>query len=73
MTPADFDAMLIKQKGKCGICKTTVPGGRGIFEVDHNHDTDEVRGLLCHQCNGGGGKFKDNPKLLFKAAKWFSK
>ena len=36
--------------------------------VDHNHTTGKIRDLLCGNCNGGLGKFMDNPELLIKAA-----
>jgi len=50
-----YDAMLVKQDGKCAICQTDKPGGKGRFHVDHCHGTKEVRGLLCHRCNTGIG------------------
>lgn len=51
MTPDDWDGMLEEQDGGCGICGTTEPGGHGRFHTDHDHATDEVRGLLCTGCN----------------------
>lgn len=32
--------------------------------VDHNHNTGNVRSLLCMSCNTGIGKFKDNIELI---------
>jgi hypothetical protein len=40
--------------------------------VDHGHETGEVRGLLCSNCNLGLGYFKDNPKYLEGAIKYLS-
>ena len=44
-----YEKMLLKQEGKCAICKM-------LFEetkpnIDHDHDTGAVRGLLCSPCN----------------------
>ena len=43
--------MLKGQGGKCGICGTTSPGGAGAFHVDHDHEDNQLRGLLCNRCN----------------------
>lgn len=43
----------------CTIC-----GDEGNLVVDHDHKTNQVRGLLCNHCNRGLGHFKDNPNLL---------
>ena len=63
----DFVAMLDAQNGRCAICKTDKPGGKGVFQVDHCHATGDVRGLLCCNCNRGIGALKDNVKLLQRA------
>ena len=70
MTLSQYDELLDRQQGCCAICGTDIPGGRGRFHVDHDHDTGEIRGLLCWQCNGGLGKFKDSPALLDRAASY---
>lgn len=56
---ADFDEMLAEQGGRCAIC-----GGPDPQHVDHDHRNGWVRGILCFNCNGGLGQFKDDPKLL---------
>jgi hypothetical protein len=69
LTEADWDRMLTEQGGRCAICRTDTPGGRGErWHIDHSHATDKVRGLLCHNCNVGIGNFKDDPALLDSAA-----
>lgn len=32
--------------------------------VDHNHDTGEIRGMLCDVCNTTEGKFESDPEKL---------
>lgn len=42
-------------------------------ELDHNHETLEIRGWLCGNCNRGLGLFKDNPDTLRMAAEFLEK
>lgn len=72
ITLAEYDAMLARQGGRCSICQTTNPGGRGRFHVDHSHCTNVVRGLLCSDCNLGLGKFRDSVALLAAAGRYLS-
>ena len=47
----------------CDICQSECPTGKALA-LDHCHDTKQIRGLLCANCNQGLGKFKDSIKLL---------
>jgi recombination endonuclease VII len=47
---ADYDRMLLHQKGLCAICSRPCPTGKRLA-VDHCHKTHKVRGLLCAHCN----------------------
>jgi hypothetical protein len=55
-------------KGRCKICRTTRPGGRGTWHVDHDHRTKKIRGVLCLRCNAGIGLLKEKPAILRRAA-----
>lgn len=48
LTEADFARLEQLQEGTCSICHK-VPRGR--LQVDHDHKTGEIRGLLCWRCN----------------------
>lgn len=60
-------SMLSAQGGKCAICGTTEPGGRGDFHVDHSHENGKIRGVLCHRCNIGIGSLREDVAILFSA------
>jgi hypothetical protein len=52
----------------CAICGSMGGVGRhGQLHIDHDHVTGEVRGVLCHECNTGIGKLRDDPDLLLAA------
>ena len=38
--------------------------------IDHDHETNAVRALLCHQCNTTLGFAKDDPDLLITMAEY---
>lgn len=55
-----------------GLCKISFCGNPVDF-VDHNHDTNEIRALLCQQCNSAMGFFRDNSELMRAAADYIDK
>lgn len=69
ITPADWDALHDAQLGRCAICLATLAEVAKVC-VDHDHETGEVRGLLCNGCNRGLGYFKDDPDRLKRAAEY---
>ena len=65
----DYDKMIEKQNGLCAICglpeSVKYRGKTKNLAIDHNHNTDEVRGLLCYRCNSAIGGLKvDNLGIL---------
>lgn len=69
LTLADYNRMFTEQGGVCAICsQPEIHSYRRRLSVDHDHETGEVRGLLCHACNTGLGKFFENAELLEVAA-----
>jgi hypothetical protein len=50
----------------CQICSVTFEKD-GDKHMDHDHETGEIRGMLCGKCNVGLGMFQDNIELLESA------
>lgn len=72
----DYNKMLDKQGMVCAICNrgevARKPRTKVIMNlaVDHCHETDKIRGLLCSRCNTALGGFKDDVSLLYNAVKY---
>ena len=63
LTLEDKQRLLDMQDGKCAICGSTDPQDyRNAWHVDHDHETDEVRGILCLRCNLAIGYLDDSPE-----------
>jgi len=71
MTVEEYDDLLARQDGHCGICEAVDAGAdHKRLPVDHDHATGRVRGLLCHRCNRALGLLGDDIDLLRKAIKY---
>lgn len=62
ITIEKYEQLIKEKKYKCEIC-----GKERKLYVDHSHKTDEIRGLLCRNCNSGLGFFKENKRFLKNA------
>jgi hypothetical protein len=69
LTPAEYDARIAFQHGRCAICHDPMTNPH----LDHDHATGQLREVLCLNCNTGIGKLKDNPALLRAAARYIEK
>jgi len=61
MRDADYERMVAEQGGMCKLCGAPETGRSERFRywnIDHDHKTGRVRGLLCHICNITVGKFE---------------
>ena len=67
-----FLRQICEQDGFCAICGDILPVGKGTH-LDHNHATQQWRGVLCYRCNSGLGNFRDTQLLLSKAAAYLTK
>lgn len=63
ITLDEYNTMLDQQRGVCYVCGGVNSNGRRL-SVDHNHETGEVRKLLCHPCNASLGSLREDISVL---------
>jgi hypothetical protein len=52
----------------CEICSSTEN-----LSYDHNHDTEDFRGVLCNKCNRSIGQLGDTLEDMIKVVRYLSK
>lgn len=65
----EFLQMYRSQDGKCAICGDPLCRPH----VDHDHETNEVRALLCSNCNTGLGMFQESLDRLESAVTYLER
>ena len=77
ITVEQYNEKLLSQNSVCDICGNpeTVSKRGKLYDlcVDHNHDTGQVRGLLCRNCNTAIGMLGDNSNTVLKAFNYLEK
>lgn len=78
ITTEKYDELFDSQYGKCAICgkagkRFTTNGRKDSLEIDHCHQKQNVRGLLCRKCNMALGLLGDSPQLLHGALAYINK
>ena len=73
-----YCTMYDNQSGGCAICGDRIAmyrneDGIEVASIDHDHETGDIRGLLCKLCNSGLGFFRDNRNFLISAADYLDK
>ena len=71
ITAEEWDRLFESQGSCCKICKTKDKPKSG-WHTDHCHEEGFIRGILCHSCNTGIGKLKDDVMLLERAIKYIN-
>ena len=67
-----YNHLLESQEGVCWICsKPNVPGKS--LNIDHDHKTGQVRGLLCGNCNTALGLLREDPHVVLRAYEYLNK
>lgn len=69
----EYNALFKAQSGKCAICKIHQSELRRSLDLDHNHKTGKIRGLLCRRHNSAVGFFRDSLEELKKAVEYLKK
>lgn len=72
LAPDAYDAMLSGQGGGCAICGVEPEEGK-FLHIDHDHETEAVRGLLCKRCNMAIGLLADDPDRVIAAAMYLAR
>ena len=67
VTEEDIKKLLDTEQCEC--CGDT----SGNYVVDHDHETEEVRGFLCNPCNKALGFANDNPEILRNLADYLER
>jgi len=68
LTLEAFDELLASQGGGCAICGTT-----DADNVDHDHTSGRVRGILCFNCNITIGQAQDDEDRLASAMAYLAR
>jgi len=68
--PETYYEMLKKQGHRCAICRGK--STRRAMNIDHDHTTGKVRGLLCDSCNLSIGHL-ERKSFVEKALKYLAK
>lgn len=76
LTAAEYRAIYYGQDGKCAGCQRSFPlyseATRNRLYIDHCHKTQEIRGLLCGECNLAVGKMQDDPEVAHRLAEYLA-
>lgn len=71
ITTVDYNKMFEKQQGCCAICGKHQSELDNRLNVDHNHLTNKIRGLLCFSCNNKL-KYIEDIKFVLKAEEYLN-
>lgn len=71
ITPEAYNKLLAQQNGGCAICgEAGAASTRSPLMVDHDHQTGQLRALLCHRCNSAIGLLREDLDLMRRAMRY---
>ena len=77
-----FNLLLKEKNSACAICDVNLDYSStgekkehtgNILCVDHDHNTNRIRGLLCHRCNTGIGLLQHSTDIIISALEYIRK
>jgi len=69
-----YKEILKSQNYNCALCNKSQKSKKKRFAVDHNHETNFIRGLLCDWCNWYLLRYlRDNKKFAVGIVNYLSK
>ena len=76
ITVEKYDEILAEQDNRCAIClmhlsEATLTGKH--FCIDHHHESNTVRGLLCTPCNAAIGMLREDEEIMNRAIEYLRK
>ena len=70
----EYERKFHEQEGSCAVCHILLhldgPQRADKAQLDHNHETGELRSFLCPRCNVMLGMAQDDPEVLRGAAEY---
>lgn len=68
LAPDDYERLLFEQGHACAVCEEIKP-----LVIDHDHETNTTRGLVCRTCNQLLGIMDQRSKFFNSAQKYLDK
>ena len=65
-----YNNLFNEQQGYCAICGIHQSEKTKAFALDHNHETNQIRGLLCNKCNLAIGLLDDSEGVCLNAVEY---
>lgn len=72
ITVEHLQSLIADQANGCAICGRQCVSGRALA-LDHDHETGQLRGLLCANCNRAIGQLQDSVEILRSALAYLEK
>jgi len=68
ITLEQYEEAFRRQKGECAVCHRHQDNFKTLLCVDHDHHSNEIRGLLCTYCNRRVvGRYREESLVLLRS------